>query len=142
MEVDSGGRVVDLDLEIADAGRGDETQVTRSETQFRSLRAELPRYQAMRQSGLFRLSMLLAKPLDQLPAGVATCAELPHIAQLLPVGDGAALLKRRPDVRQAERHLSAATAQTADASRRWRAQTCSSPSSSRSMVNASLRQNR
>ncbi len=33
-----------------------------------------------------------------------------HIAQLLPVGDGAALLKRRPDVRQAERQLAAATA--------------------------------
>ena len=75
------------------------------------MRAELPRYEALRQSGLFRLSMLLAKPLDQLPSGVATCAELPQIAQLLPVGDGAALLKRRPDVRQAERHLAAATAQ-------------------------------
>ena len=100
-----------LTQRLRDAGRGDETQVTRSETQFKSLRAELPRYEALRQAGLFRLSMLLAKPLDQLPAGVATCAELPHIAQLLPVGDGAALLKRRPDVRQAERHLAAATAQ-------------------------------
>jgi len=56
------------------------------------------------------LSMLLAKPLAQLPAGVTTCAELPHIAQLMPVGDGAALLKRRPDIRQAERRLAAATA--------------------------------
>ncbi|WP_016782975.1 efflux transporter outer membrane subunit [Pseudomonas fragi] len=100
-----------LTQRLRDAGRGDETQVTRSETQFKSLRAELPRYEAMRQSGLFRLSMLLARPLDQLPAGVATCAELPHIAQLLPVGDGAALLKRRPDVRQAARHLAAATAE-------------------------------
>ena len=95
---------------LRDAGRGDETQVTRSQTQFKSLRAELPRYNAARQAGLFRLSMLLAKPLAQLPAGVTTCAELPHIAQLMPVGDGAALLKRRPDIRQAERRLAAATA--------------------------------
>lgn len=95
---------------LRDAGRGDETQVTRSETQFKSLRADLPRYNAARQAGLFRLSMLLAKPVQQLPAGVAECAELPHIAQLLPVGDGAELLKRRPDVRQAERRLAAATA--------------------------------
>ncbi|MHA3735959.1 efflux transporter outer membrane subunit [Pseudomonas sp. Eth.TT006] len=95
---------------LRDAGRGDETQVTRSQTQFKSLRADLPRYEAARQAGLFRLSMLLAKPVEQLPAGTATCAELPKIAQLVPVGDGAALLKRRPDVRQAERRLAAATA--------------------------------
>ena len=99
-----------LTQRLRDAGRGDETQVTRSQTQFKSLRAELPRYEAARQAGLFRLSMLLAKPLDQLPAGTSSCAELPHIAQLLPVGDGATLLKRRPDVRQAERRLAAATA--------------------------------
>ncbi|MEB0102608.1 TolC family protein, partial [Pseudomonas sp. CCI3.2] len=99
-----------LTQRLRDAGRGDETQVTRSQTQFKSLGAELPRYTATRQAGLFRLSMLLAKPLDQLPAGVATCAQLPHIAQVMPVGDGAALLKRRPDVRQAERRLAVATA--------------------------------
>ncbi|MBX8543778.1 TolC family protein [Pseudomonas cichorii] len=102
---------VTLNQRLRDAGRGDETQVTRSQTQFKSLRAELPRYQALRQAGLFRLSMLLAKPVEQLPAGVSTCNELPHIAQVMPVGDGAALLKRRPDVRQAERHLAMATAQ-------------------------------
>ncbi|MEI7050039.1 TolC family protein [Pseudomonas koreensis] len=95
---------------LRDAGRGDETQVTRSQTQFKSLRADLPRYEAARQAGLFRLSMLLAKPVEQLPAGTATCAELPKIAQLVPVGDGAALLKRRPDIRQAERRLAASTA--------------------------------
>ena len=95
---------------LRDAGRGDETQVTRSQTQFKSLRADMPRYEAARQAGLFRLSMLLAKPVDQLPAGTNRCAELPKIAQLLPVGDGATLLKRRPDVRQAERRLAASTA--------------------------------
>ncbi|MGY2682832.1 efflux transporter outer membrane subunit [Pseudomonas tolaasii] len=99
-----------LTQRLRDAGRGDETQVTRSQTQFKSLRADMPRYDAARQAALFRLSMLLAKSVDQLPAGTGSCAELPHIAQLLPVGDGAALLKRRPDVRQAERQLAAATA--------------------------------
>ena len=101
---------VNLTQRLRDAGRGDETQVTRSQTQFKSLRAELPRYQAMREAGLYTLSMLLATPVEQLPAGTAQCAELPHLAQLVPVGDGAALLKRRPDIRQAERSLAAATA--------------------------------
>ncbi|MCF8980971.1 efflux transporter outer membrane subunit [Pseudomonas syringae] len=102
---------VKLNQRLRDAGRGDETQVTRSQTQFKSLRAELPRYEAQRQAALFRLSMLLARPVEQLPAGVSTCNELPHIAQVMPVGDGAALLKRRPDIRQAERHLAMSTAQ-------------------------------
>ncbi|WP_122670953.1 efflux transporter outer membrane subunit [Pseudomonas viridiflava] len=102
---------VKLNQRLRDAGRGDETQVTRSQTQFKSLRAELPHYEAQRQAALFRLSMLLARPVEQLPTGVSTCNELPHIAQVMPVGDGAALLKRRPDIRQAERHLAMSTAQ-------------------------------
>ncbi|WP_459745065.1 efflux transporter outer membrane subunit [Pseudomonas sp. 3A(2025)] len=102
---------VTLNQRLRDAGRGDETQVTRSQTQFKSLRAELPRYEALRQTALLRLSMLLAKPLAQLPAGTDSCHELPQVAQIIPVGDGAALLKRRPDIRQAERHLAMATAQ-------------------------------
>jgi len=101
---------VQLTQRLRDAGRGDETQVTRSQTQLKSLSAELPRFQAERETGLYTLAALLAKPVEQLPAGTADCAELPHLAQLIPVGDGAALLKRRPDVRQAERQLAAATA--------------------------------
>ncbi|MDH0745494.1 TolC family protein [Pseudomonas sp. GD03842] len=99
-----------LTQRLRDAGRGDETQVTRSQTQYKSLRADLPRYTAAQKAGMYRLSMLLAKPLDQLPKAVADCAELPRIAQVMPVGDGAALLKRRPDVRQAERRLAASSA--------------------------------
>ena len=83
---------VQLTQRLRDAGRGDETQVTRSQTQFKSLRAELPRFKAEREAGLYTLAALLAKPVEQLPAGTADCAELPHLSQLVPVGDGAALL--------------------------------------------------
>jgi outer membrane protein TolC len=41
---------------------------------------------------------------------VADCDTPPQLGGLIPVGDGAALLRRRPDVRQAERQLAAATA--------------------------------
>lgn len=101
---------VQLTQRLRDAGRGDDSQVTRSQTQFKSLSAELPRFKAERETGLYALAALLAKPVEQLPAGTGDCAELPHLAQRVPVGDGAALLKRRPDVRQAERQLAAATA--------------------------------
>jgi NodT family efflux transporter outer membrane factor (OMF) lipoprotein len=101
---------LDLTRRLREAGRGNETEVTRSQTRFKSLRADLPRYEAARQAGLFRLAMLLAVPVDQLPDGVGECSSLPHIAQPLPVGNGADLLKRRPDIRQAERQLAASTA--------------------------------
>lgn len=92
------------------AGRGNQTDVTRSQTQFKSLRAELPRFTAARQTGLYQLAMLTAQPANALPREVSDCSHLPGLNQPLPVGDGAALLKRRPDVRQAERQLAAATA--------------------------------
>ena len=101
---------LELTQRLRDAGRGDESQVTRTQTQFKSLRAELPRFQAEREAGLYSLAALLALPVNRLPAGVADCTTLPELAQPLPTGDGAALLKRRPDVRQAERQLAAATA--------------------------------
>ncbi|MGE7990813.1 efflux transporter outer membrane subunit [Pseudomonas sp. NPDC089554] len=99
-----------LTQRLRDAGRGDDTHVSRSLTLVETLRAELPRFKAERETGLYTLAALLALPVEKLPVGTAECAELPHLAQLIPVGDGAALLKRRPDVRQAERQLAAATA--------------------------------
>ena len=99
-----------LTQQLRDAGRGNDNEVTRADAQTKYLSSQLPKFEAARQSGLFRLSMLLATPLDALPAGVSDCSALPQLSQLLPVGDGAAMLRRRPDIRQAERQLAAATA--------------------------------
>ncbi|WP_035037250.1 TolC family protein, partial [Caulobacter sp. AP07] len=46
----------------------------------------------------------------EFPRAVEACMAPPRLSQPLPVGDGAALLKRRPDVRAAERGLAGATA--------------------------------
>ena len=50
------------------------------------------------------------KPPAECPRDLDRCAELPRIRRAIPIGDGAALLRRRPDIRQAERTLHAATA--------------------------------
>jgi NodT family efflux transporter outer membrane factor (OMF) lipoprotein len=71
--------------------------------------AEVPLLQAERQAALFRLAMLTGRTPRELPAQVAQRTSL-RLEQPIPVGDGAALLARRPDVRGAERRLAAATA--------------------------------
>lgn len=92
------------------AGRVGVIDTARARSQLEQLQAALPPLQAQRQAGLFQLATLMGTPPRDFPDDVATCTMPPRITSVLPVGDGTALLKRRPDVRQAERELAAATA--------------------------------
>jgi len=101
---------VQLSQRLRDAGRGNQPDVTRGQTQVDTLSADIPRFIARQRAAQYRLAMLLARAPSDLPPAALTCNTLPHLTQPIPVGDGAALLKRRPDVRQAERQLAASTA--------------------------------
>jgi NodT family efflux transporter outer membrane factor (OMF) lipoprotein len=92
------------------AGKVGEIDIVRARGQLEQLRAALPPLQALRQGALYRLATLTGAAPRDFPAAVTRCEQPPRVAGLLPVGDGAALLRRRPDVRQAERNLAAATA--------------------------------
>lgn len=72
--------------------------------------AELPRLAAGRDAALFRLAMLTGRTPSEVPASAIPRDESLDLDATIPVGDGAALLARRPDVRAAERRLAAATA--------------------------------
>jgi outer membrane protein TolC len=56
------------------------------------------------------LTALLGRTPVNAPTDTLACVVGPRLNGLIPAGDGASLLKRRPDIRQAERHLAAATA--------------------------------
>jgi NodT family efflux transporter outer membrane factor (OMF) lipoprotein len=101
---------VRLTTRLRNAGRGNQSEVTRGQTQSETLAADIPRYVARRRVAQYRLAMLLARAPSALPPAALACKRLPKLRQPIPVGDGAALLKRRPDVRQAERQLAASTA--------------------------------
>ena len=92
-----GGRAIDLD-------------VTKSRQLVDQQRGVLPSLEAARRNALFRLATLTGRPPAMFAHDLETCASPPRLTRPLPVGDGTALLKRRPDVRQAERELAAATA--------------------------------
>jgi outer membrane protein TolC len=70
----------------------------------------LPTFAADRRSALFRLAVLTGKPPTEPDPRAAACTAPPLLKQPIPAGDGAAMIKRRPDVRQADRQLAAATA--------------------------------
>ena len=72
--------------------------------------AALPVFEGRRQAGLYLLAALLGRPPADYPRDIAECAALPALTRPLPTGDGAALIRRRPDIRQAERSLAADTA--------------------------------
>jgi NodT family efflux transporter outer membrane factor (OMF) lipoprotein len=100
---------VDVSQRLFQAGRGNEPDVTRGITQRDTIAAEIPRFMLRQRVAQYRLAMLLARSPQELPSAAKNCAKLPQMGEL-PVGDGAALLKRRPDVREAERRLAASTA--------------------------------
>lgn len=103
-------RAVDVARRLNQAGRGQPADIARAQAQADALRANLPRFDAARDAAHYRLATLLGRTPQEMRDTMPSCSRLPRLAQPIPVGDGAALLKRRPDVRQAERQLAAATA--------------------------------
>ena len=93
------------------AGRGISLDVTRAKALEDRVSASIPPLEAARRIALYRLAVLTGRPPAEFSRTVAACAQDPRLSQPIPVGDGRALLARRPDVRHAEYVLHAATAQ-------------------------------
>jgi NodT family efflux transporter outer membrane factor (OMF) lipoprotein len=106
--------VVSHQLEIThrrqSAGDASEFDLARAATLVAQVRATLPPLEGQRRSALFELTALLGKTPAQAPAEALACRSPPQLDALIPVGDGAGLLARRPDIREAERKLAGATA--------------------------------
>ena len=93
------------------AGRGISLDVTRAKALQDRVSASIPPLEAARRIALYRLAVLTGRPPAEFSHTVAACVQDPRLNQPIPVGDGRALLARRPDVRRAEYVLHAATAQ-------------------------------
>ena len=107
--------VVSHEAEITEkrykAGAGSELDVTRAQALVGQVRSSIPQLQGERQATLFELTAVLGRTPTNAPRELEKCITPPRLSSLIPVGDGRSLIRRRPDVRQAERRLAAATAQ-------------------------------
>lgn len=117
MQLEQAQHAVDVQAEslsvtqlLSSAGRGTPLDIARAQAQWQHLKAARPPLQAQRRIALYRLATLTGQPPSAFPQALAECTVLPRMASVIPVGDGAALLARRPDIRQAEHQLAAATA--------------------------------
>ncbi|WP_433884478.1 efflux transporter outer membrane subunit [Pseudomonas vranovensis] len=94
---------------LRDAGVGNDLDVVRADARLAAVEASVPQLQAEQVRARNRIATLLGQRPDALAVDLSP-AQLPAIAKALPVGDPGELLKRRPDIRSAERQLAAATA--------------------------------
>ncbi len=99
----------ELTEQLRDAGMGSELDVLRADARLAATEASLPQLQAQQARARNRIATLLGQRADRLAVDLSP-RELPAIAKALPIGDPAELLRRRPDIRAAERQLAATTA--------------------------------
>jgi NodT family efflux transporter outer membrane factor (OMF) lipoprotein len=104
------GNTLDLTRRLLSAGRDTQADVDQAAVLVEQANAQVPQLEAERRAQLYALAALTGRPPAELDAEAAQCRAVPKVKTVIPVGDGAALLARRPDVRQAERTLAADTA--------------------------------
>ena len=103
-------RTVALVREQLRAGEVSPLEVSQVATIAATTRAAVAPFEAQRANALYRLATLQGRPPAEARAYTFSCTAAPRLRAAAPVGDGTALLLRRPDVREAERRLAAAAA--------------------------------
>jgi multidrug efflux system outer membrane protein len=93
-----------------EAGRGNELDTSRAEAQWQTTLASIPSLQASIGTTVYRLSVLTGRQPAALLGVLSPPTPSPALPPLNAIGSPEQMLRRRPDVRVAERQLAAATA--------------------------------
>jgi multidrug efflux system outer membrane protein len=93
-----------------ESGRGTELDTSRATAQLNTTQALVPPLDSAIHQTIHRLSVLTGQVPGALTSKLSLPAPLPTIPRTIQIGHPAELLRRRPDIRIAERTLAAATA--------------------------------
>ncbi|HTJ99203.1 MAG TPA: efflux transporter outer membrane subunit [Bordetella sp.] len=104
-------RMLDLTQQRRARGTAADVDVDRLSTQVSTTRATLVPLEAQIDESLDRLAVLTGREPGALDQELTANAPLPALPGQITVGDPAAMLKQRPDIRGAERRLASANAQ-------------------------------
>lgn len=107
---DNQAATLELTQARLEAGRGTELDTSRAKAQLDSTLATIPPIQTRIRESIHRLGVLTAQLPDSLSSQLSAPAPIPKIPETIQIGSPPDLLRRRPDIRVAERNLAAATA--------------------------------
>ena len=107
-----GNQKATLDLARArlEAGSGTELDTARAQAQLSATLGGIAPLEAAVARAIHRLSVLIGREPGALRPELSPAQDLPPLPGIVPVGDPAGLLRRRPDIRIAERTVAADTA--------------------------------
>ena len=93
------------------AGRGTELDTSRARAQLSTTLSTIDPLEAAVSRSIHRLGVLTGRDPNALTALLSPPKDLPDLPRTLAVGDPGAMLRRRPDIRVAERQLAASNAE-------------------------------
>ncbi len=101
------------------SGVTNELDVTRAVALLATTQAAIPPLDTAVQKSMYAIAVLLGQQPGELVAELSPAAPVPPVPPEIPIGLPSDLLRRRPDVRQAERQLAAETARIGVATAEW-----------------------
>ncbi len=101
---------LDLTQQRAAGGVTTDLDVANASAQLRTTLAQIPSLEQQEAQTINALSLLLGQPPNALRQELVTAKPVPPVPPRVPVGIPSELARRRPDIRQAEAQLHAATA--------------------------------
>jgi len=99
-----------LTQQRATGGVTTDLDVANAAAQLRTVAAEIPRLEQQESEQINAISLLLGQPPNALQAELIEAKPVPPVPPRVPIGVPSELARRRPDIRQAEAQLHAATA--------------------------------